>query len=367
MRHNGKRIAVLLPDLRGGGAERVSIDLAKEFEHSGLVPEFVLMQAQGEFLAETEAAFLIHSLDCARVRQVPLALARYLRNQRPDALLATMWPLTVIAPMAQKLSGHHCRVLVSEHCILSAQYRSWGGIHRALMRKSMTMGYRWADARVSVSSGVADDIAYLSGLPREAFSVIHNPILPPDTPSDTAIAEAHRLWNGPEGARIVSVGSIKPEKNHSLLMRAFALLNRSEARLMFVGEGKGRDALLSLARDLGVDDRVILAGFQPDPTPFYKTADLFVLSSDYEGFGNVIVEAMACGTPVVSTDCPSGPREILENGRFGRLVPVGDAEALSNAMGSALDRPEDSDALKRRAADFAPEIAAHKYLNLLDQ
>ena len=125
-------------------------------------------------------------------------------------------------------------------------------------------------------------------------------------------------------------------------------------------------ALRALARDLDVTDRVIFAGFQLDPTPFYETADLFVLSSNYEGFGNVIVEALSCGTPVVSTDCPSGPAEILENGRWGRLSPVGDTDALAKAMRASLEDDHDTAALKRRAADFAPEIAARKYLDLLD-
>jgi len=158
---------------------------------------------------------------------------------------------------------------------------------------------------------------------------------------------------------------MKAQKNHPLLLRAFARLNRRDARLMFVGDGTGREALLSLARDLGVVDRVIFAGFQLDPTAFYKTADLFVLSSNYEGFGNVIVEAMAYGTTVVSTDCPSGPAEILENGKYGRLVPVRDPQALADAMQAALTEPHDPDLLKTRAADFAPAIAAKRYLELL--
>jgi glycosyltransferase involved in cell wall biosynthesis len=158
---------------------------------------------------------------------------------------------------------------------------------------------------------------------------------------------------------------MKAVKNHQLLLRAFARLDRPDARLMFVGDGNGREALLSLARELDVAERVIFAGFRSDPTPFYLTADLFVLSSDYEGFGNVIVEAMACGTPVVSTDCPSGPGEILEGGRYGRLVPVGNAPALAHAIKTALEAPVDRDALVRRASDFAPEIAARRYLDLL--
>ncbi len=158
---------------------------------------------------------------------------------------------------------------------------------------------------------------------------------------------------------------MKAVKNHSLLLRAFAKLERPDARLMFVGDGAGRDALLALACELGVADRVILAGFLSDPTPFYQTADLFALSSNYEGFGNVIVEAMASGTPVVSTDCPSGPGEILEGGKHGRLVPVGDVDAMASAIAAALEEPAPSEQLKARAADFHPAKAAKAYLDLM--
>ena len=138
-----------------------------------------------------------------------------------------------------------------------------------------------------------------------------------------------------------------------------------EARLMIVGQGQNEAKLRALVRELGLEGRVIFAGFHVDPAPFYASADLFVLSSDYEGFGNVIVEALSFGLPVVSTDCPSGPAEILGYGRWGGLVPVGDEEALAGAMAAALSAPVDRDALRARAADFAPEIAARKYLDLV--
>jgi glycosyltransferase involved in cell wall biosynthesis len=359
-------ISILLPDLRGGGAERVNIDLAREFSFAGHKVEFVLMQARGEFLEEARSSFSVVDLATPRARALPIALARYLRRRRPDALLAAMWPLTVIAPIATWLSGYKCKVLVSEHGILSAQYSDWGRMHRFFLRLSTGIGYRMADFRVGVSLGLVKDIANVALLRTDHFHVIHNPVPPRPAQTWQTIGAAESLWSTPKGARIVTVGSMKAVKNHSLLLRAFARLERPDARLMFVGYGAGRDTLLSLAHELGVADRVILAGFHRDPTPFYKTADLFVLSSDYEGFGNVIVEALACGTPVVSTNCPSGPAEILENGRFGRLVPVGDAEALASAMGAALNEQVDRDALKRRAADFSPEIAARKYLDLLD-
>jgi glycosyltransferase involved in cell wall biosynthesis len=142
-------------------------------------------------------------------------------------------------------------------------------------------------------------------------------------------------------------------------------MGRSDAKLMLVGTGAGEVDLRTLAGELGLASQVVFAGFHPDPTSFYQTADLFVLSSDYEGFGNVIVEALACGTSVVSTDCPSGPAEILENGRYGRLVPVRDAQALADAMQKALATPHDPALLKQRASDFAPAIATKRYLELL--
>jgi len=361
-----RKVSILLPDLRGGGAERVNLDLAHEFTRAGHEVEFVLMQSRGEFLEEAQASFSVVDLATPRARALPIALARYLHCRRPEALLAAMWPLTVIAPISARLSGHRCKVLVSEHGILSAKYRDWGLLHRVMLRVSTGIGYRLVQHRVGVSSGLVKDVASLSWMRSESFCVIHNPVPARPASSPEAIAAAERLWAVSPGGRIVTVGTMKAVKNHPLLLRAFARLDWPDARLMFVGDGQGRNALLTLADELGVADRVILAGFRPDPTPFYKTADLFVLSSDYEGFGNVIVEALACGTPVVSTDSPSGPGEILEGGRFGRLVPVGDAEAMAGAMHAALDAPSNGDMLKHRAADFLPGIAARKYLEILD-
>lgn len=360
-----KRISILLPDLRGGGAERVNLDLAYEFLKSGYVVEFILMQAKGELLEEARASFTVVDLSTPRIRDLPLALARYLRRRRPSVLIAAMWPLTVVAPVAARLSGHRCKVLVSEHNTLSIQYRDWGWMHRKFMQASMALSYRLADYRVGVSEGVVEDIAQLSGVSRSAFSVIHNPVPPRLEPNIDVLNKTDALWGAPSGARIVTVGSMKAQKNHSLLLHAFAQMNRPDARLMFVGDGKGRAELLDLAEELGIANRVILAGFHSDPTPFYKTADVFVLSSNYEGFGNVIVEAMACGTPVVSTNCPSGPSEILEGGKYGRLVPVGDIEAMADAITATLDDPAPKALLETRAANFLPAKAAAAYLELM--
>lgn len=360
------KISIALPDLRGGGAERVCLDLAYEFSRRGHIVEFVLMRMEGEFLSEARSSFSIVDLNAFRSRYVPRALAYYLRRNQPDVLIANMWSLTAASVCARFLSGRRPKLLLVEHNVLSKQYASWGMFHTCIMRLSMSLTYRWSDAVAAVSQGAAHDVERLAVLPHGDVSVVYNPIRSKGPPSAGAIALAQSLWGLDETERILSVGSLKDQKNHALLIRAFAVMPRPNARLMILGHGQNEEELRSLADQLQVADRVIFAGFHSDPTAFYHTANLFVLSSDYEGFGNVIVEALSCGLSVVSTDCPSGPAEILEYGRYGRLVPVGDANAVAKAMDEALASPSDPEMLKRRAADFAPDIAAQRYLDLLE-
>ncbi|MEM1065144.1 MAG: glycosyltransferase [Pseudomonadota bacterium] len=353
-------ISILLPDLRAGGVENVRLVLAREFERVGHEVEFVLTQASGELLGRARQTYSVVDLAAPRARHMAGPLAAYLDRRQPDAVLAAMWPLTVIAPFARRLARHHCPIVASEHNSLSIQYSGRSALHRHALRKSMAIGYRANTAVVAVSHGVAADLSALSGLAMEDIDVIHNPVPEPPTTANSADVEA--LWGTPSGSRILSVGTLKSQKNHALLIDAFARLPMSHARLMLVGTGKREDALRARAQELGVSERVIFAGFHADPRPFYTSADVFVLSSDYEGFGNVIIEALAAGTPVVSTDCPSGPAEILENGRYGRLVPVGDAIALSAGIADALNDTKRPEVLRARAAAFAPDVAAARYL-----
>jgi glycosyltransferase involved in cell wall biosynthesis len=255
--------------------------------------------------------------------------------------------------------------MLVEHSVLSREYASWGRLHRAMMATSIAATYRIADVVVAVSKGSAIDTGRLAAMTHDRIKAVYNPIRQRPMPERNETRPIEKLWNCPPGQRILTVGSLKYEKNHPLLLRAFALLTHPDARLMLLGQGKGEAILRNLAAELGIADRVIFSGFHPDPSPFYATADLFVLSSDYEGFGNVIVEALSFGLPVVSTDCPSGPAEILENGRFGMLVPVGNAEKLSEGIERALQSSHDTDTLISRAADFSPSIAAQSYLDLL--
>lgn len=359
------RIALVLPNLAGGGAERVMLTLAGEFAACGIAVDIVLMRHEGELLEQLPATVRTVDLAAPRVRQVPLAFARYLRAEKPDVVIANMWPLTTACIVARAIARSKSRVVVCEHVTLSNSYRGCGWAHSMFLRGSIAALHPHADRRVTVSSGVADDLAALAGIPRSRFEVIYNPIAvrPPISGGEAAVDAA---WRGWRGKRIISVGSLKQQKNQAFLIRAFASLAETvDARLMILGEGTLRGELEALTRRLDVADRVLMPGFSPDPAPFYRSADLFVLSSDYEGLPTVLIEALACGLPVVSTDCPSGPSEILENGRCGTLVPVGNLDALAEAMRAALAADHDRDALRRRAAEFSPERAAEQYLALL--
>lgn len=355
------KVSILLPDLRGGGVERVRLVLAREFIERGHAVDFVLMQQRGELLGEVPTGARIIDLATPRLRNVLRPLSRYLRRERPDALLAAMWPLTGIAPVAARLAGVQTTILASEHI----DFRMTPSLNTSvtwITKKFGCLAYEQCDAVVAVSAGVADSISAVTGFPRDRVHVIHNPIKLPN--ANIRRSPANKWCHGQP--KILTVGTLKSQKNHGLLLHAFSAIRRwPNATLTIVGDGPLRLELQQLAARLGISARVNFAGFHVNPNPFYASADLFVLSSDYEGFANVIVEALAHGVPVVSTDCPSGPSEILHQGRYGRLVPVGDAEALTCAMESALSSEHDPGVLRRRAEDFAPHIAAQKYLSLM--
>lgn len=356
------RIGVLLPDLRAGGAERLHVHLAQEWVRLGIGVEFVLRQAHGELLGQLPEGVGVVDLAAARVRQSLWPLRTYLRRRQPQALLAAMWPLTVVAPVAARFSGYCGRIVVSEHAPQSLSYLRRGKGHNMMMAASMRMFYPWADARVAVSEGVADDMVRLSEVPRRAIEVIHNP---------AAVGRVLDKGSSPlpiaigGSSLILSVGTLKAVKRHDVLIRAFGRAQLPDATLCIIGEGVERVRIEALVQELGLQGRVLLPGYRADTAPWYAHADLFVLSSDHEGFGNVIVEALEQGTPVVSTDCPSGPREILADGRYGALVPVGDIDALARAMENSLSSRHDHEALKRRARDFSVSKAATAYLDLL--
>lgn len=364
MKNDG--IGIFLPDLRGGGAERVCIHLANAFVSRGLAVDIVLMRSEGELMESLDPRVNVVDLAVPRVRHLLRPLVGYLRDRKPTALLANMWPLTVIAVLARRLAGYTGRIVTVEHIAWSSCHvaRKWST--RMVVKASMRWLLPQADAVLAVSRGAAEDMTRFAGLPQGLVQAQYNPVTFGNRLSDTELPDSVVRWSHGAHQRLLAVGSFKEQKDFPTLIKAFASLRgRVDARLLILGDGDERPQLEALVAEHGLQDAILLPGFFHDPTPFFVHADLFVLSSAYEGLPTVMIEALEQGTPVVSTDCPSGPSEILEDGRYGTLVPVGDAAALALAMEDALGREHDHAALRRRAADFSVDKAADAYLDLL--
>ena len=358
-----KRLALLLPDMGAGGAERVGLRLADDWLAAGHEVDLVLMRAAGELIPLVPPEVRVFDLGVDRIRKSVRPLIRYFRDRRPDAMQISMWPLTVAGLLARRLARTPTRIVISDHVMLTRQY---GGSRAAMaaIRATTRLFYPLADAKVIVSEQAADDLARLSGIAREDIDVIYNPVAPP--PPDVAVdPKIEALWGDAEG-RVITVGKLKDQKNHALLIRAFGkVAARSRAKLMILGDGPLREELVATAAREGLGDRILFPGFTSDPWPYYASADLFALSSDYEGYPLVLIEAMRSGLRIVSTDCESGPAEILDGGRFGRLVPVGDEAALAAAILDALSAPHDEQRVRDRAAALSGESASERYLELM--
>lgn len=361
------KISILLPDLRGGGVERIRLVLAGEFQRVGHEVEFVLLQARGELLGDVEAKFPIYNLDVNRLRSAPRPLYRYLRNRKPTVLLAAMWPLTGIATVTSRFASVNTRVVVSEH----VDFRATPSFTKAERLFLQTFGkgiYGAAHRTVAVSEGVKDSLIEVAGVAPKRISVIHNPVreASPSVPARDIGPLTQRWQDAP--TKIISVGSLKRQKRFDVLVDAFSSLREDfpEAQLLILGEGNLREELSRQISRLDLSNHVCLPGFVPDVHSFMAQADCFVLSSDWEGFGNVIVEALSMGCPVVSTDCRSGPAEILGRGEFGRLTVCGEPQSLYQAIRETLLSPPDLAHLIDRSKDFSPQSAAQKYLKAMD-
>jgi glycosyltransferase involved in cell wall biosynthesis len=281
-------------------------------------------------------------------------------------LITGLTYMNLMSLWANLLSGHVTRVLITEH-----GYTDWGGPESPNRREKLLpfltpIFYPRADAIVAVSKGLAHAMAKHLALTIERIHVIYNPILTPEM--DQMIHEEFvHPWQAPEGVPVIlAAGRLEPVKDYPTLLRAFVrLLQHRQAHLMILGQGSERQALESLAVKLGVASKIEMPGFVQNPLKYMHRAQVLVVSSTFEGFGNTLVEALACGTQVVSTECPGGPAEILADGEYGRLVPVGDPEALAGAIEAALDHPIPSEKLVARASLFSMENATEQYLDLI--
>jgi glycosyltransferase involved in cell wall biosynthesis len=361
-------IAVVLHDLRGGGAERACLRLARGMAASGHQVELVLVRGEGAYLGEVPAGVRLTVLDRPRVSQAIWALAKHFRRTRPDAVLSALTHMNLATIMAARLSGVGSRVVISERNQISSKAREARGAWQRALYRAVPLAYRVADKVVAVSGGVAADLTRFGRLPDSKIRVIHNPVFDPDIISLSQQPPPHP-WFEPNGPPIIlAAGRLHRQKGFDILLRAFAIARAEvDCRLVILGEGPERAALAAQAQESGLGYDIDLPGFCKNPFALMARAGVFVLSSRWEGFPNALVEAMACGAPVIATNCPSGPYEILEGGKIAPLVPVDDAEALGRALLGALASRPDIAASRARAHTFSVSAAARQYLDALEQ
>lgn len=370
------KVLFFISSLEGGGAERVMVNLLGSIEGSRIEPVLVLLypatkSPYREYLPEKIKLIVVErNADSffEKIKQFILFI-RSVQRERPRILLSMLTHNNIMALCAGILL--RIRVIVCEHITLgevikTEEGKRMLGVPVALLVKAL---YKFTDRVIAVSEGIKGNLIEEFHIPARKIRVIYNPIDCDAITGLSTMLPEHPFFKGREPV-VVGAGRLVMQKRFDILIKAFSsAVKEMDARLIILGEGPGRETLQELVRDLGMEDKVSLAGFQGNPYQFLSRADIFVLSSAYEGLPMVILEAMACGVPVISTDCRSGPREILQGGRCGLLVPVGDEDALSKGIVTLLRdrtlRENFSKAGRERAKDFSVSEVGAQYINII--
>lgn len=335
---NVKSVTLFLPSLRGGGAERVMVNLARGFAEKGFKVDMVLARAEGPYLSEVPKEVRIVDLKAKRVLYGLPGLVGYLRRERPKAMLSSLNHANIVALVARKISRVSFRLVIREATTVRMSTKDATTLRGKLMPSMMRLFYPWADGVIAISKGVGEDLIKTIGVPEEKVKVIYNPAVTPEIFIKADEPLVHPWFAPGEPPVILGVGRLTGAKDFSTLIRSFALVKRERpARLMILGEGEKRAELEGLVQQMGLEADVELPGFVDNPYNYMKQSKVFVLSSQWEGLPNVLIQALAIGTPVVSTDCPSGPAEILEEGKWGHLVSLGDQMALAKNILASLE------------------------------
>ncbi len=362
-----RRLAIFVAFSGTGGVERVVFNLLQGLSHYDIAVDLVAVVGKKGWLPEMNWPNIrVIRLKATHTHLALFELAGYLRRERPEVLMAAKDRGVRIAVLARWLAGVNTRLVGQLHSTLAGLLDTQTPIQRWLRIAPMRWLFPKADLIICVSQGVAEETRRLTGLPADKFVALPNPVITPDIYAKSREPLAHPWFDDPAVPVIVSAGRLTKEKDFATLIRAFNRVRRQlDCRLLILGEGPLRSDLERLIARLGLQERVILPGYHENPFMFMKKASLFVLSSAWEGSGNVLIEAMALGIPVVSTDCPYGPGETLAGGKFGTLVPVGDDAALAQAMLDTLKHPLPAKVLQDAAADFTVERSAKRYLEVL--
>ena len=381
-----KRIALAISDLRGGGAERATLGIARGLLARGYAVDLVLFEDANAYPDETpqQARVLVPKparaqhfrswtrrapgfgirralLLCLRLIKLignAQFIAAYIERERPDVFLPALGEAKVCGLLAQFFVSSRPIMIPVMHSVVMNRSLPLRILYRLL--------FPAADRIVAISEGVADSLVRKLGVPRENIEMIYNPVARPEIDTLAREIPNHSWLSEPGPPVFLSVGRLVRAKDYMTLLRAFHRVSSNRpARLVILGEGPLRNRLERFVNKMGMADRVSLPGWAPNPFAYMSRASVFVVSSKYEGLSLVLIEALACGCPAVSTDCPSGPAEILHNGEIGPLVPVGDDAALAAAMEHVLDSPPGRSVLRARAQDFSAEACVEHYDRLI--
>ncbi len=369
MKRNCVDIVFYARQLYNGGVDRVVFNLAEEFRDRGMKVAILvdLDNIYSPFRSLFPSGVSYEVLNAHGPLSRLLKLRAYLRRTRPRAMMCCSFGFpNLYAIVARWIVGGRYRLMLTEHCFPSvdrAMPKPWQS--RYWFFPLAHFLYPFADSIVAVSQGTARDLAKVIGISPQNISCIYNPIVNDALLTQSRQQVDHRWFSDPEVPVVIAVGRLEPQKNFALLLRAFAKARESrECRLVILGDGSEREMLTELSSTLGIDDAVEMPGFVSNPHAYVNKAALLVLSSNFESLANVVIEAMAVGTPVIATDCPSGPAEALHGGRYGTLVPVGDVDRLSDAILDVLNqrpRPVTSSWLDQ----FTTRYSADRYLEIL--
>lgn len=361
-----KRITFFLDALHGGGAEKAVVNLLKGLAQKDEFDlDLVLATKEGPYLDLVPESVRIVDLKQSRAITATFPLMNYLKQNRPWALIGNMGHVNVVATLAKELAQIKTRLVLVEQNTISVNKKK--PKRAALVHLFMKWLYPRADAVGGVSAGVARDLEQELGLGKETVKVLNNPVVNQDLITRSQAELDHPWFAADTPPVFLAVGRLNPQKDFPNLLHAFAQVRKQrDARLIILGEGDERQALETIINDLGIGEDVLMPGFVKNPYAFMRQASCFVLSSRQEGLPTVLIEAMACGCPVVATDCPSGPDEILDGGVYGNIVPIENSQALGDAMLNTLENPPEQELLRQRANEYSTEKVVATYLSLLN-
>ena len=363
-----KSICFFIFDLKTGGAEKVVIYLANYFAEKNKEVILLTVADNNDLGHIINPKIKVISLNKTKLRNAIPSLIRFVKSKDIDCLVSNVWPLTIVSSFVLLFSK--LKLVFVEHSNLSQENKNKNYLFQILQKISISIFYRLAHHIVTVSEGVKEDLIS-KGAKRSKIDVIYNPLPPLREGESKKIENSSNItnWINSKDKKIICIGELKKQKNFCNLVKAISHFKKNypyKLKVIILGDGTERASIESAIKEEGLEDTIYLTGWVKDPISYLMKSDLFVLSSDYEGFGVVIAEALSVGVNVVSTDCQYGPREILNNGELGYLCKVDNPEDLAKSINKALDKPINKEKLISRSKDFSLETIGKKYQELIE-